>query len=84
MGVERTLSPCAGEDAIDPKATMPQQLLHCAQVTGTAVNECSLGSAQQVRPKKSWTQPDVGDPLADQPSILPRHYGSVAITASIL
>src|SRR6516225_6417593 len=57
---------------------MLQQELHCAQVAGATVNECGLGSAQRMCAKQAWVEPDAGDPLADQPSILPCRNSSVA------
>src|SRR6516164_6199780 len=57
---------------------MLQQELHCAQVAGATINECSLGSAQRMCAEQAWVEPDAGDPLADQPSILPCRNSSVA------
>jgi hypothetical protein len=56
---------------------VPQQKLHCPQVASAAVDEGRLGSAQRVRPKEARVQPNAGNPLADQPGILPRRDRSI-------
>ncbi len=50
---------------------MAEQYLHRAQVTCLLIDDRCLGSAKRMRPVVLPAQSDPGDPLINEPSILP-------------
>jgi hypothetical protein len=48
-----------------------EQDLHRPKIAGAPVNKRCLSSPKRMGPKEVWIQPDVGNPLRNEPSILP-------------
>src|SRR5215813_8215540 len=48
-----------------------QQQLYGSQVSGAAVDKGRLGSSERVGTEETRVQPDAGDPVGDEPSVLP-------------
>src|SRR5712671_599577 len=49
-----------------------KQELHGSQIAGAPINQSRLGSPKRVGAEKVRVQPNVGNPLADEPGVLPR------------
>ena len=43
----------------------------------------NLGSAQRMRPKEARVRPDAGDPIGDQPGVLPRRYRPISTATAV-
>jgi hypothetical protein len=72
---------CEGERTFHVDAEVPngafdlcmaEQYLHRTQVTCLLIDDRCLGSAKRMRPVVLPAQSDPGDPLINEPSILPR------------
>ena len=54
------------------KLGVAQEQLHGTQVLGAPVNQRRLGPAHRVRPIVGAVQPELIDPVAENPCVLPR------------
>src|SRR5260221_5958263 len=61
---------------------MAQQKLHRPQVPCTTVDQGSLGSSKRVCTEEAGVQPDAGDPIGDEPSVLPRREAPTWTTSA--
>ena len=59
---------------------MPKQQLDCPQVARAAIDQGHLGSSEGMCAEEMWVEPDAGDPIGEEPRVLPSRHAVICTT----